>query len=231
MGKPRRPRAGRSSWQPKPPLNTDRPAPLAPLSEASRDALDVSVVALSHAGFADAAPVLASAPEIDPVTPAERVAQAVRIEPGLEPETGTDTPDSVAHAVNPPEADRDAEARQEIHEDRPGRDRAESETAFDATPAPDPVPAAVLHAAEPAALNRFAFAPDRIDMIEIGSTIARYMQGEGAAALEHFRALSDVRTPADLIRLQVGEAQRAADASLTCWVTVMGKASRVVAFR
>ena len=229
MGKPRRPRAGRSSWQPKPPLNTDRPAPLAPLSEASRDALDVSVVALSHAGFADAAPVLASAPEIDPVTPAERVAQAVRIEPGLEPETGT--PDSVAHAVNPPEADRDAEAHRAIQGDRHGADHADPETDRNVAPAPDLVPAAMRGAAEPAALNRFAFAPDRIDMIEIGSTIARYMQGEGAAALEHFRALSDVRTPADLIRLQVGEAQRAADASLTCWVTVMGKASRVVAFR
>ncbi len=235
MGKPRRPRAGRSNWQPKPPLNTEMPAPLASLSEASwseasLDESDVSVVALSRAGFADeAAPILASAPEIDPPAPAELVAQAARAEPRLEPET--DTPDSVAHAVNPPEADRDAEAHQEIHEDRHGRDRAESGTAFDAAPAPDPVPAAVLRAAEPAALDRFAFAPDRIDMIEIGSTIARYMQGEGAAALEHFRALSDVRTPADLIRLQVGEAQRAADASLTCWVTVMGKASRVVAFR
>ena len=227
MGKPRRPRAGRSNWQPKPPQNTAMPAPLASLSV---DEADVSVVALSRAGFADdAAPVLAAAPEMDPLAPAELVAQAARVEPRREPEP--DTPDSVAQAVNPPEADRDAEARQEIHEDRHGRDRAEPETAFDATPAPDPVPAAVLHAAEPAALNRFAFAPDRIDMIEIGSTIARYMQGEGAAALEHFRALSDVRTPADLIRLQVGEAQRAADASLTCWVTVMGKASRVVAFR
>ena len=230
MGKPRRPRVGRSNWQPKPPLNTGMPASLASLSEAPVDESDVSVVALSRAGFADdAAPVLAAAPEMDPLAPAELVAQAARVEPRREPEA--DTPDSVAHAVNPPGADRDAEARQEIHEDHHGRDRAEPETAFDATPAPDPVPAAVLHAAEPAALNRFAFAPDRIDMIEIGSTIARYMQGEGAAALEHFRALSDVRTPADLIRLQVGEAQRAADASLTCWVTVMGKASRVVAFR
>ncbi|MCJ2066502.1 hypothetical protein MKK63_27970 [Methylobacterium sp. J-088] len=206
------------------------PAPLASLSEASVDESDVSVVALSRAGFADDdAPVLASAPAIDPITPAELVAQAARVEPRLAPET--ETPDSVAHAVNPPEADRDEEADQDSHDDRHAPDRAEPETAFAAAPPPDLVPAAMLHAAEPAPLNRFAFAPDRIDMIEIGSTIARYMQGEGTAALEHFRALSDVRTPADLIRLQVGEAQRAADASLTCWVTVMGKASRVVAFR
>ncbi|MCJ2137517.1 hypothetical protein MKK69_26325 [Methylobacterium sp. J-026] len=76
-----------------------------------------------------------------------------------------------------------------------------------------------------------ALAPDRFDMVEIGSTIARYMRGEGEAALAHVRALTDARTPADLIRLQVGEVQRAADASLSCWVTVLGKASRLVAFR
>jgi hypothetical protein len=29
----------------------------------------------------------------------------------------------------------------------------------------------------------------------------------------------------------VGEVQRAADASLSCWVTVVSKASRVMAFR
>ena len=229
MGKPRRPRVGRSNWQPKPPLNTGMPASLASLSEAPVDESDVSVVALSRAGFADDAPVLASAPEIDPVAPAELVAQAVRVEPRLAPET--DTPDSVAHAVNPPEADRDEEVDQDSHDDRHALESAEPETAFAAAPAPDLVPTAMPRTAEPAPLNRFAFAPDSIDMIEIGSTIARYMQGEGTAALEHFRALSDVRTPADLIRLQVGEAQRAADASLTCWVTVMGKASRVVAFR
>ncbi len=68
-------------------------------------------------------------------------------------------------------------------------------------------------------------------MVEIGSTIAQYMRGEGEAALAHVRALTDARTPADLIRLQVGEVQRAADASLSCWVSVIGKASRLVAFR
>jgi hypothetical protein len=57
------------------------------------------------------------------------------------------------------------------------------------------------------------------------------VRGEGEAALAHLRALSGARSPADVIRLQVGEVQRAADASLTCWVTVVGKASRVVAFR
>lgn len=92
-------------------------------------------------------------------------------------------------------------------------------------------PIAASEAAGPAKPSRTAFAPDRLDVVEIGSTIARYVRGEGEAALAHLRALSGARTPADVIRLQVGEVQRAADASLTCWVTVVGKASRVVAFR
>lgn len=211
MGKPRRPRAGRSNWQPKPPLDTEMPVPPESVSEALVDESDVSVAALSRTAFADAEPVLASSPELDPVAPAE-------------PEAGIAA--SLISAVIHPEAARDSEARQDIADERRAADRADPESERDAAPSPNLVPAA-----GPSALNRVAFAPERIDMIEIGSTIARYVQGEGAAALAHFRALSDVRTPADLIRLQVNEAQRAADASLSCWVTVMGKASRVVAFR
>jgi hypothetical protein len=226
MGKPRRPRTGRPNWQPKPPLDTETPAPpeslppesLPPesLSEVLADESDVSVAALSRAAFADAEPVLASGPEADSLAQAEPEAAIA---------------DRIAHAVSPPEAHHDAEAGQQIHDEPRAADPAEPATEFDAAPAPDLVPAPMLRAAESPALNRIMFAPDRVDMIEIGSTIARYMQDEGAAALAHFRALSDVRTPADLIRLNVNEAQRAADASLTCWVTVMGKASRAVAFR
>ncbi|MGH1587531.1 hypothetical protein ACRBEV_03180 [Methylobacterium phyllosphaerae] len=98
-------------------------------------------------------------------------------------------------------------------------------------PGTDLVPAPVPVAASAAVLNNGAFVPGRIDVVAIGSTIARYVRGEGEAAFAHLRALSGARSPADLIRLQVGEAQRAADASLTCWVTVIGQASRSVAFR
>lgn len=65
----------------------------------------------------------------------------------------------------------------------------------------------------------------------IGTTIAQYMQGEGEAALAHIRALSQAGSPTELIRLQMGELQRAADASLTCWSAVFRQASRLVAFR
>ncbi|WP_244507570.1 hypothetical protein [Methylobacterium phyllostachyos] len=187
------------------------PAPPESVAEALVDESDVSVAALSRTVFADAEPVLASSPELDPVAPIEPEAQI---------------PGSIIHAVSHPEAHRHAATRQDIADEPHAADRADREIELDAAPPPDLVPAD-----GPSALNQVMFTPDRIDMIEIGSTIARYVQGEGAAALAHFRALSDVRTPADLIRLQVNEAQRAADASLSCWVTVMGKASRVVAFR
>ncbi|WCS24060.1 phasin family protein [Methylobacterium sp. NMS14P] len=94
---------------------------------------------------------------------------------------------------------------------------------------PSPVPATGPGLA--AAANRIVFTPDRLDVVEIGSIIARYVRGEGEAAVAHLRALSGARSPADVLRLQVGEAQRAADASLTCWVTVVGQASRFVAYR
>ncbi|MEE7438349.1 hypothetical protein MOR12E_03145 [Methylobacterium oryzae] len=109
------------------------------------------------------------------------------------------------------------------------RSEAESGTGAVIDIAPPPVPGAGPGLA--AAANRISFTPDRLDVVEIGSIIARYVRGEGEAAVAHLRALSGARSPADVIRLQVGEVQRAADASLTCWVTVVGQASRVVAYR
>lgn len=76
-----------------------------------------------------------------------------------------------------------------------------------------------------------AFAPERMDLVGIGATITGYMRGEGEAVAAHMRALGGARSPADLIRLQVGEVQRAADASLTCWSRVARKASRAFAYR
>ncbi|WP_331326893.1 phasin family protein [Methylobacterium fujisawaense] len=109
------------------------------------------------------------------------------------------------------------------------RSEAESGTGAVIDIAPRPVPGAGPGLV--AAANRISFTPDRLDVVEIGSIIARYVRGEGEAAVAHLRALSGARSPADVIRLQVGEVQRAADASLTCWVTVVGQASRVVAYR
>jgi len=82
-----------------------------------------------------------------------------------------------------------------------------------------------------AAAGQAEFASDRRDSVGIGSTIARYMRGEGKAALAHLNALSEAGSPTELMRLQMSEVQRAADASLTCWSDVIRKASRIVPFR
>jgi hypothetical protein len=197
MGKPRRPRASRSTWEPKPPQEADAPAPAE--NHAENSAIETAAVPAVAAGTPAAA--------LDPPPAIELIPEIA--EPQVAPAVGPDLEMLEATAAAIPEA------------------TAADETAAVIVRAPAVAP----EASGIAAPNRIAFSPDRLDVVEIGSTIARYVRGEGEAALAHLRALSGARTPADLIRLQVGEVQRAADASLTCWVTVVGKASRVVAFR
>ncbi|MGU3556650.1 RAD23 family protein [Methylobacterium radiotolerans] len=165
-------------------------------------------------------PVAADQP--DPATdrPVEAAAPPAEVTPEVTPDAGSDiagetAPDGTVGASSDP-----------VTEAADGT-VAGAEAAIDV--ALPPVTAAGPGRA--AAANRIVFTPDRLDVAEIGSIIARYVRGEGEAAVAHLRALSGARSPADLIRLQVGEVQRAADASLTCWVTVVGQASRVVAYR
>jgi len=61
---------------------------------------------------------------------------------------------------------------------------------------------------------------------EVNTTVLSYLRGEGAAALAHWQALSGAKNPADAIRLQVSEMQRAADASLSCFAALARRASR-----
>ncbi|MFB0488133.1 hypothetical protein ABIE45_000719 [Methylobacterium sp. OAE515] len=197
MGKPRRPRGSRSTWEAKPPREADAPTPTE--SHAEKSAIETAAVV---AGTPETAPDPAPASALIPEATEPQVAMA---EAALAEAAPTqETFETIAAAIPETPADEIA-----------------AETVLAAAPEASGL-------AEP---NRIAFAPDRLDVVEIGSTIARYVRGEGEAAFAHLRALSGARTPADLIRLQVGEVQRAADASLTCWVTVVGKASRVVAFR
>jgi hypothetical protein len=70
-----------------------------------------------------------------------------------------------------------------------------------------------------------------LDIGGINATLFAFLRNESAAALAHIQALSTAKSPADLIRLQVGEMQRAADASLTCWNDLARKASHVVEIR
>ena len=201
MGKPRRPRGSRSTWEAKPPREADAPVPTE--SHAEESAIETAAAPAVAAGTPETAPDLAPASALIPeaTEPQAALAEAALAEAAPTQETF----ETIAAAI-------------------PGTTPADEIAA-------ETVLAAAPEASGLAEPNRIAFAPDRLDVVEIGSTIARYVRGEGEAALAHLRALSGARTPADLIRLQVGEVQRAADASLTCWVTVVGKASRVVAFR
>lgn len=172
---------------------------------------------------AAAAPIAADEPAQAPATapaPApDHFAEAVRTGAETAPDGAVDVPPDPVATAAATTSEAEFEARSE----------AESGTGAVIDIAPPPVPGAGPGRA--AAANRISFTPDRLDVVEIGSIIARYVRGEGEAAVAHLRALSGARSPADVIRLQVGEVQRAADASLTCWVTVLGQASRVVAYR
>ena len=204
MGKLRRPRGPRSTWEPKSPPSVDTPA-----------ASETSLITETSTALP---------PEIAPEVPSEILEMALA---QAAEGTGTSAPD-LDEAGEPTESSTPDAA--EIAPNGPAPLAAESP----AQP-PVPLPAVLLTAATVTAgatpERGIVRAPDRFDAVEIGTTVARYMRGEGEAAMAHLRALSAARSPAEIIRLQVGEAQRAADASLTCWVTVIGKASRAVAFR
>ena len=79
--------------------------------------------------------------------------------------------------------------------------------------------------------GRRPVAPLRQDLEGMGETLFAFMRNESSAILTHLNALKDARTPADAIRLQVTEIQRAADASLTCWSEIARRATRIVAQR
>lgn len=65
----------------------------------------------------------------------------------------------------------------------------------------------------------------------VGTTLQAFVLNEGLAALAHWRALSKSPSPADALRLQVDEMQRAADASLACLGRIAGNLGRIGASR
>ncbi|GJE16808.1 hypothetical protein [Methylobacterium marchantiae] len=60
-------------------------------------------------------------------------------------------------------------------------------------------------------------------------TLAAYLRNESLATFAHWGALSSAKNPADAIRLQVNEMQRAADASLSCIASLARRAGRIAA--
>lgn len=102
-------------------------------------------------------------------------------------------------------------------------------------PAPEPapldppaeiLPATVMEAAAVPAAAIASTSPRLLDAETFGTTVMNYVIGEGEAFAAHLRALAGVRSVADFIRLQIGEFQRAADSTLTCWGMLTVSASR-----
>ena len=62
---------------------------------------------------------------------------------------------------------------------------------------------------------------------EINAKLFAFARGESEAVLAHFQALARAKNPAEAIRLQVTEMQRAADASLTCFSDIVRSANRL----
>jgi hypothetical protein len=73
---------------------------------------------------------------------------------------------------------------------------------------------------------RFVFVPAFEPLNEINATLLAFARGEGEAAVAHLQALTKAKSPAEAIRLQVSEFQRAADASLTCFSHILRSANR-----
>ncbi|CAO4151510.1 hypothetical protein LPLAFNJD_LOCUS3461 [Methylorubrum aminovorans] len=73
----------------------------------------------------------------------------------------------------------------------------------------------------------FAFVPSFTPITEINAKLFAFARGEGEAALAHIQALARAKSPAEALRLQVTEMQRAADASLTCFSEIVRSANRL----
>ncbi|MCP1548099.1 MULTISPECIES: phasin family protein [Methylorubrum] len=73
----------------------------------------------------------------------------------------------------------------------------------------------------------FAFAPTLAPLTEINAKLFAFARGEGEAVIAHFQALARAKSPAEAIRLQVTEMQRAADASLSCFSDIVRSANRL----
>lgn len=192
----------------------------------------------------DVAPVGA---EIEAETPEAAIAATESASVETTDSDAGDAPTAEVAAVPEPEAVAAPEAPEE-----PAAAQARDETVAEATgqAAPDEVPAAeaaptepLLPVVAPTASKssadasrprperpafRFTFVPARLDVEGIGVVLANYMHNESVAALSHMRALSTARSPAEMIRLNVTEMQRAADASLTCWSDIARRAARSV---
>lgn len=232
QGSRRRPPVRRTPSAPAPTVNGAAPEP--DVQDLAEDQAETTE-ALTEATASEAAETTESLLEsVSPIA----IEAASAAEPGASEPAPRDeapaheaAPEPAAHEAVEPEPAPAAEAAP-VEEPAPALVAvAESPAAeIDAAPEPEaPAPAAPA-APAPRVAPRFAlkagFTPTYVDVEGIGTILMNYVQNESAAALSHMRALGEVRTPADMIRLNVTEMQRAADASLTCWIAIARRASR-----
>lgn len=124
---------------------------------------------------------------------------------------------------------------------------APSETEQAHTTAPDIVASAVQDESAPASAapavteappaspphpaDAWSSVVPRFDAGTFGTTVVNYMIGEGNAFAAHMRALAGARSMGEVVRLQIGEFQRAADATLTCWGSLTVATGRTLSAR
>lgn len=93
---------------------------------------------------------------------------------------------------------------------------------------PAEIESAIASAKDLAAQSPTIEAPSALKEITAANdTLATYVRNESIATLAHWRALSAAKNPADALRLQVNEMQRAADASLSCIASLARRAGRI----
>ena len=251
MGKQRTPQGSRRrpTGRPTPITGAAAPEPVAqdavqalaqePAADRSDGAEQTLLETVSPAAIeAATSPEIAPEAAPEPETRAEPAAQEVTVQEAAVQEAAVQeaAPQEVAapapiEAASEPEPQVAAEltaVEPAAPEPTPPVEPVAAEAAPTEPAAPPVRPASSTGAATPAprAAYRFSFAPAYLDVEGIGTILMNYVQTESAAALSHMRALGEVRTPADMIRLNVTEMQRAADASLTCWMALARRAGR-----
>jgi hypothetical protein len=142
-------------------------------------------------------------------------------------EVATQTVEAVVQAL-PDQASPDQDLPDQASLDQDLPDQASPETMSDGPSAA--LPAVTGAQASVGKRTELAKAPRISEVMgelgEVNTTLLTYLRGESAAAVAHWQALSGAKTPADALRLQVTEMQRAADASLSCFAALAKRAGR-----
>lgn len=168
-------------------------------------------------------------------TPAQASAVHEPVETAETVEAATDAAEPAA-VMQPPEALEAAPDAVAVADVTPEAEAAPVAATIPVTVAvatPETIPASVVLpvAAPPDAILRSTAASFDVigEITEVNATILAFLRSEGSAAMAHWQSLSGAKTPADAIRIQVDEMQRAADASLTCFNVLARRAGRLAA--